>query len=132
MDSGATASNAIANMTRRFANAPTANARCFVTSTSLLWQQARRKTQPKRKTHKMDTDSIPQDAGAACQRQACSAVAALGTLAELARPVFYRGESPCGMHLFSDCSPMVTHVFATIDEAAAVFAGRDIRNLPND
>jgi len=26
---------------------------------------------------------------------------------------------------------MVTHVFATIDEAAAVFAGRDIRNLPN-
>jgi hypothetical protein len=33
MDSGAAASNAIANMTRRFANAPTANATCFVTST---------------------------------------------------------------------------------------------------
>lgn len=61
-----------------------------------------------------------------------SAVTALAELAQLSRPVFYRGKNVCGHHLFSDCSPMVTHVFATINEAITAFHGRNIRNLPND
>jgi len=50
---------------------------------------------------------------------------------ELARPVWYRGENVCGQHLFSDCSPMVTHVFDRMKDGLKAFAGREMRDLPN-
>ncbi len=55
---------------------------------------------------------------------------ALETVCELTRPVWYRGENFCGHHCFSDCSPMTTHVFETLEQGFKYFAGREIRDAP--
>lgn len=52
------------------------------------------------------------------------------TVAELMRPVWYRGEGPAG-HIFSDSVRLLpTHVFETIEQGREHFAGRTIHDLP--